>query len=217
MSTQRQIDANRRNAAHSTGPRSPEGKARSSRNALKTGLYAEGNVIRGESTAALQLLAEQFHAEYHPVTPTERSLVDTLIQSEWMLRRCRWLETEVWRAATATLTQEELDTSVMGCAFGKHPPLARVHRLRNAAQRQFFDALNALLRLRRLEHDSVDPIPLVPSRPALLRPISDPPEPVDTEGAYPEIGFVPPNPAQPPDSGAIFAVDQALDETEEDS
>ena len=70
-------------------------------NALKTGIYAQGAVIRGESSVALQLLGEQFHAEYHPVTPTGRSLVDTLIQSEWTLRRCRWLETEIWRTATA--------------------------------------------------------------------------------------------------------------------
>ena len=197
MASQRKVASNRINAENSSGPRSVEGKARSSMNALKTGIYAEGAVIRGESPVALQLLGEQFHAEYHPVTPTERSLVDTLIQSEWTLRRCRWLETEIWRTATADLTAEERDISVMGHAFAKKPSLSRLHRLRNSAQRHFFEALNSLLRLRRQDHETVDPIPLAASRrvvPELIPPAADAPAP--------EIGFVPSNCPPSPDAAA---------------
>jgi len=39
MASQKQIDANRRNAERSTGPRTPEGKAIVKNNALKHGLY----------------------------------------------------------------------------------------------------------------------------------------------------------------------------------
>ena len=45
MPTQAQIRANRENAKKSTGPRTPEGKANSSKNALKHGLLAEDAVI----------------------------------------------------------------------------------------------------------------------------------------------------------------------------
>ena len=50
MATQTQIEANRRNALHSTGPRSAEGKAASSMNAFKTGIDAEILIYMTEDT-----------------------------------------------------------------------------------------------------------------------------------------------------------------------
>jgi len=41
MTTFKQIEANRRNARHSTGPITEEGKLRSRRNAVRNGLTAE--------------------------------------------------------------------------------------------------------------------------------------------------------------------------------
>src|SRR5689334_22870958 len=129
MATMQQIEANRRNAQRSTGPRTPEGKARSRQNAFKTGLYAAGNIIGHESVMALQELERQFTAEYHPVTPTERSLVDSLIPLEWMLRRYRWLETEVWNSTRHNLTDDQMQSGWTGNSFISQPAIARIHRL----------------------------------------------------------------------------------------
>src|SRR5689334_22556216 len=49
MSTEKQIDANRRNSQHSTGPRTDAGKSRSRLNALKTGIDANLEVLPKES------------------------------------------------------------------------------------------------------------------------------------------------------------------------
>ena len=72
MATEKQTAANRENAQKSTGPRTAEGKARSSQNALKTGIDAQSEIIRGESREKLETLIVQIDLEYCPVTSAER-------------------------------------------------------------------------------------------------------------------------------------------------
>lgn len=84
------IAANRANARKSTGPRTPEGKARSSRNALKHGLLARHAIIRddpAEDRDAFDELLNQLTAEYQPVGPTQRLLVERIAVCYWRLRR----------------------------------------------------------------------------------------------------------------------------------
>src|SRR5215472_1970254 len=92
MASLRQIAANRRNSQKSTGPRTEPGKAVSSFNALKTGIYSNALIIRAENAGELENLTAEFHALYKPVEPDERSLVDTLVNTEWLLRRMRRCE-----------------------------------------------------------------------------------------------------------------------------
>src|SRR5690349_14185744 len=100
---------------------------------LEAALYAPGIVVGYESLDALEQLAREYTAEHLPVTPTERALVDILIHTEWMLRRYRWLETEVWRTARVDLPPEHLDNHWPGHAFVAEPLIARIHRLRATA------------------------------------------------------------------------------------
>ena len=50
MATEKQINANRQNAQKSTGPKTAEGKAAVSQNAVKHGLFAQ-SLIYGENEA----------------------------------------------------------------------------------------------------------------------------------------------------------------------
>ena len=51
MTTDRQIEANRLNAQHSTGPSTPEGRAAVRLNGLKYGLYAETLILPSEGNS----------------------------------------------------------------------------------------------------------------------------------------------------------------------
>src|SRR5438445_6441500 len=117
MPTEAQINANRRNAQKSTGPKTPEGKARSSLNALKSGIDAWSHIIPGEDPAELEALTAAFHQHYQPSDPIQLSLVDTLVSTEWIQRRLRRIEAQLWNyqveCLDKNLTREEfLDASI---------------------------------------------------------------------------------------------------------
>ena len=63
----RQLEANRRNAAKSTGPKTTEGKAISSQNARTHGFTASTVVITTENRELYEFKRKQFHAELQPV------------------------------------------------------------------------------------------------------------------------------------------------------
>ena len=48
MTSEKQAEANRRNALNSTGPKTPEGKAAVSHNALRHGLLSRDILLPGE-------------------------------------------------------------------------------------------------------------------------------------------------------------------------
>jgi hypothetical protein len=96
MPTILQIEANRRNAQNSTGPRTDQGKAVSRFNALKTGIDARSHVIPGEDPNVLETLALDYYERFQPTAPEQRFLIDAMVSAEWQLRRLRKTEAQIW-------------------------------------------------------------------------------------------------------------------------
>jgi len=92
MST-RQLEANRRNAAKSTGPKTQAGKASSSRNACTHGFTATTVVLSTEDGSLFEQLRQELHAELCPVGLIETDLVDEIAAARWRQRRCATFET----------------------------------------------------------------------------------------------------------------------------
>src|SRR5258708_17687363 len=93
MASQRQIEANRRNAQNSTGPRTEAGKARSKRNAIKHGLRSEEVVLPTEDPQAFKEHLEAWVEDWQPPSMARRALVEQAAVATWRLRRCIRLET----------------------------------------------------------------------------------------------------------------------------
>ena len=90
MSTEAQILANRRNAKKSTGPRSRQGRAAVSQNAVQHGLSARQAIISSESQADFDLYRERMLAELAPASPMESMLAERIVTLSWRLKRvCR--------------------------------------------------------------------------------------------------------------------------------
>lgn len=85
--SQKQVEANRRNAQKSTGPRSEEGKAASSRNALKHGVLSDVVVAQGEDGNLYRDLLDGLFQEFNPQTPLQENLVERLALLLWRERR----------------------------------------------------------------------------------------------------------------------------------
>ena len=94
MATEAQITANRQNAKKSTGPRTDGGKATSSQNAVKHGLFAREAVIHGEDPAEFDLYRDAFLADLRPVGPMESMLAERIVSLSWRLQRAERLQNE---------------------------------------------------------------------------------------------------------------------------
>jgi hypothetical protein len=96
MTSDKQVQANRRNARKSTGPKTPEGKAAVQHNALKHGLLSKEVLLPGEDEQALRELGENLRAELQPVGELENLLVDRIVASHWRLRRLGRVEAGIF-------------------------------------------------------------------------------------------------------------------------
>jgi hypothetical protein len=92
---------NKANAQHSTGPKTADGKQRSSLNALRHGLTGQLVVMPTEDLEAYQRHLTSFTDEYHPKGATEAHLVQALADSSWRLNRVAILEANLLTLAAA--------------------------------------------------------------------------------------------------------------------
>jgi hypothetical protein len=187
MASQKQLEANRVNATKSTGPRSTQGKARSSMNALRSGIDAESQIIRGEKVANLEALAADYYTRFHPTTPEQRMLVDTLIDAEWLLRRFRKVEAQLWEKEALSAYKPNQDVILAQAYWSGVDRFARLQRRIDTAHKNYRIALQELQRLQAEEVLDPDPEPIDSSSrnqttkpPNGFVPQTTPPDPIDT-------------------------------------
>src|SRR5215831_582553 len=91
--TEKQLAANRANASRSTGPRTPDGKARSSQNACKHGFAsADFAVVRLEDVDDIAKLLEDLVSTWQPVNPQEQFALERMAVAQQALIRAARLE-----------------------------------------------------------------------------------------------------------------------------
>jgi len=98
MASAAQVLANRLNAEKSTGPRTPEGKAVVSQNAVQHGLLAQQVVIKGEDPGEFDSFRDGMLEELAPEGAVEALLAERLVGLSWRLRRAERLQATVFDA-----------------------------------------------------------------------------------------------------------------------
>src|SRR5579864_4642756 len=105
MATLKQFEANRRNSQKSTGPKTPEGKAACSMNALRHGLRARSVVLPGENQDEFHQVCNALEAEWHPQSRTEQFYVEQMAVSQWKLVRMEVVEVNIFKDADSPKSQ----------------------------------------------------------------------------------------------------------------
>src|SRR5215211_1634018 len=118
MTSEKQSQANRRNALKSTGPKTPEGKAAVRHNALRHGLLSRDVLLPGEDEDALRELGERLWNELQPVGALESLLVIRVISSTWRLQRLGRVEAGIFAyelsEVRAIRSDSDIDTAMLG-------------------------------------------------------------------------------------------------------
>jgi len=102
MTSQKQIEANRRNALKSTGAKSAKGKSRSRSNALKHGLLAKDIVLPSEDEQEFEGLRRALITELRPEGTLEGQIAERVVACLWRLRRVFPIEAGIllWESLT---------------------------------------------------------------------------------------------------------------------
>ena len=150
MTSERQIETNRRNAAKSTGPRSDAGKAAVALNGIKHGLLSRQVLIKGESEADLVAFGKRLRAQLAPVGELEFLLADRIVSSAWRLRRALAVE--------AALFDKE-ETPARAFAGYAAQKMAILSRYESTLERGLFKALHELQRLQAARQGEAVPPP----------------------------------------------------------
>jgi hypothetical protein len=91
-----QLAANRANSQLSTGPKTPEGKAKSSSNAVKTALTGRTVLLPTDDAAAYEEHVADLFKELRPMGIRECALVQLLADNAWRLDRVFALEMGIY-------------------------------------------------------------------------------------------------------------------------
>ena len=114
MASLRRIEANRRNAQKSTGPRTDDGKSRARCNAIRHGLTAETVLELLEDTEDYKAFEASVTADFDAQTAVERELVLRLVSLLWRLRRAIAIETGLFHMHADAETEKDLSSMQRG-------------------------------------------------------------------------------------------------------
>jgi hypothetical protein len=92
----KQIQANRRNAKLSTGPRTDDGKARSSMNGFKHPWLGVSTIMTEEDKLAMKEFVGAYIEDLAPLGAAEIQLAHTLAMDNWRLNRIKGVEENIF-------------------------------------------------------------------------------------------------------------------------
>src|SRR5712692_1229646 len=205
MPSLRKSQAARVNGAKSHGPKTAEGKQKSSMNALRHGLTAATVVLTNESDSRFKMVFDAYLEHFQPVGNVEMDLVEEMAVAKWRQRR-------LWGIETAQLdlqmdrqeeklkeefekTDEVTNTAIAFQKLGDESNiLSLMHRYETRMCRNYDRALKSLLLLQQLRKSENKSVRSTTSGPQLVvrneptkPPLEGPSVPAANQSRSPDI------------------------------
>jgi hypothetical protein len=153
MTSEKQGEANRRNAMKSTGPRTPEGKEAVRLNALKHGLLSRQVVLPEEDEEALRELSEHLRTELKPVGALENLLLDRIVSAYWRLSRLGRVEVGIFVSQRFEVLAEHAQREADDYLFRPGDTLFEGMRVKKENIEKYEDALERARQMRSEQGD----------------------------------------------------------------
>ena len=157
MATEAQINANRRNAAQSTGPRTTEGLYTSCKNAVTTGFWTQTDYVQPGEEEIYHLFVTNMHHSFEGVDILEEHLAAQITSAAWRLRRCDLADGEL---AANSIIDPLLDPAL-------EKRIRSIERARAHSTSVFHRALNQMKKLQKVrkaaEKAAEKPVPVIPT------------------------------------------------------
>jgi hypothetical protein len=162
MTPTERTEINRANAHHSTGPKTKEGKQRSSMNALKHGLTSNSATIPSDNLDDYERHVQSYFDTLQPNGPVEADLVQSLAEIAWRMKRVIRLEDEIIElplysqlAALATLGAHSQRLSRQYERTEKH--LRELQEIRRAQEQNELEELLNIVEIHESKGESYNP------------------------------------------------------------
>lgn len=194
---------------HGGGPRTPEGKARSSMNSLRHGFTGKTVVLPTEDPAQFEELIRDYTRDLKPVTSLETDLVHELAACRWRLQRLWSVESWAFEVTIAR-RRKDVDNEFKNCDDSMRTALAFMAlaedskalplliRYETRLTRRYDQVLKEIKALQDQRKKDQDPPPPKPCETNSLKPVLllKPVPPRDQINPHPPSG-----PSVPPSGG----------------
>jgi hypothetical protein len=136
---------NKMNALKSTGPKTKEGKAIASQNAIRHGILSQDLILKDESPQEFDLFRQGLYQSLSPIGRLEEILVEKIVSAGWRFRRLIKVEKSLFEEEDEYALSKPEFSDAFRRSGGNHMQI--LSRYESGIEKSFYKAIHELQRI----------------------------------------------------------------------
>jgi len=146
------------NALKSTGPKSKEGKAIASQNAIRHGLLSQDLILKDESLEEFDLFRQGLYQSLSPIGRLEEILVEKIVSAGWRFRRLIKVEKSLFDEEDEYALSKPEFSDAFRRSGGSHMQI--LSRYESGIEKSFYKAIHELQRIQAMRMGQAVMVPI---------------------------------------------------------